>query len=184
MNLTWQEITGDELEELYYQDNLSDNEIAKKFSVTVGKVKYKRKKYGITYIEKIYGDFFSENKEQIASLNNESKERLCRDENINWITKSIVLRIFRNGPVEDIHGKGQLSQEDMKMLNRYMVDNLGMIVSAAIRGNWLILEQWLAYSKQWGGNWDDPALTDHDMQKLVFQYNFDGKNSKVEFSKG
>jgi predicted DNA-binding protein YlxM (UPF0122 family) len=178
MNLTWQKITQDELRELYCQDNLSDNEIAKKFSVTVGKVKYKRKKYGITYIEKIYGDFFSENKELIASLNNESKERLCKNENINWITKSIVHHIFRNGPVEDMHAENQLSQEDMKTLNKYMVDNLGMIVSAVIHGNWLILEQWLAYYKQWGDNWDDPALTDHDMQKLIFQHAFNSKSSK------
>ena len=179
MNLAWQEITQEQLRKLCYQDSLSDIAIAKKYNVSVGKVKYKRKKYGIKYIETMYKDFFSENHELISSLNNESKERLCKDENINWIAKSIAHHIFRNGPVESMHAKGQLSQEDMKTLNKYMVDGLGMIVSAVIRGNWFMLEQWLAYYKQWGKAWDDPKLTDQDMQRFVLKPYFDDRDNET-----
>ena len=31
---------------------------------------------------------------------------------------------FRNGPVEDMHANGQLSQQDMKTLNKYMVNRI------------------------------------------------------------
>jgi hypothetical protein len=140
-----------------------------KYNISINKVRYKRKKYGITYFDKFYTSFINDNKEFLAIHNDESKERLCRDDNINWITKSIVHHIFRNGPVEDMHANGQLSQEDMKILNMYMVDHLGMIVSAAIHGNWLMLEEWLAYYKAWGSDWDNPKLTNEDMQKFILK---------------
>ena len=42
----------------------------------------------------------------------------------NHVAKRLAAYAFRNGPVEDMHANGQLSDEDMKTLNKYMVDRL------------------------------------------------------------
>ena len=59
-----------------------------------------------------------------AKLNSDSRERLLRRENIDAISKAITHFIFRNGPVEDMHTNNQLSEKDMKTLNKYMVNRI------------------------------------------------------------
>ena len=46
------------------------------------------------------------------------------NEYINFISKSLTVYAFRNGPIEDMHAEGKLSEEDMKILNKYMVERL------------------------------------------------------------
>lgn len=158
MCANWQDITEEELSKLYLQDNFSDSEIANKYNVSISKVRYKRKKFGLTAVKRLYQDFFTENSELFAVLNEQAKDRLCKSENINWLSKAITHQVFREGPVEDMHGKGQLSQEDMKTLNKYMVDNIGMMLAAAFAGDWLMLELWLSYYKTYSQNWDNPDV--------------------------
>ena len=43
---------------------------------------------------------------------------------ISDLAKAITVEVFRNGPVEDMHAAGKLSEEDMKTLNKYMVSEL------------------------------------------------------------
>lgn len=57
MELLWNDITEEELKHLYYDESLSDNEIAALFGVTKGKVTYKRNKFGISIRNKVYQDF-------------------------------------------------------------------------------------------------------------------------------
>ena len=51
------------------------------------------------------------------------------------ISLSISLRLthyaFRNGSVEDMYTNAKLTQEDMKTINKYMVNRLAGILSAA-----------------------------------------------------
>ena len=54
MNLSWNNITDEKLKHLYYDKELTDREIADMFGVTIGKVTYKRRKFGITIRNMIY----------------------------------------------------------------------------------------------------------------------------------
>jgi hypothetical protein len=45
----WSEITHENLQELYFNQGMSDSDIAMKYNVSKSKVAFKRKKYGISY---------------------------------------------------------------------------------------------------------------------------------------
>jgi hypothetical protein len=53
---------------------------------------------------------------------------------VSLISLSISLRLthyaFRNGSVEDMYTNAKLTQEDMKTINKYMVNRLAGILSA------------------------------------------------------
>lgn len=78
----------------------------------------------------------------------------------NFLAKSAAVYAFRNGPVENIHAEGRLSQEDMKVLNKFMVDRLGEIfyLSAMHRGDDLI--DMLNFSWKCTSGWDDINLSE------------------------
>lgn len=154
MKLSWKDITQEELQRLYYDENLSDNEIANLFEVTKSKVTYKRKKFGISLKNKLYQELVEQNGELFQKLNSESKKRLLKRENIDVISKAITHFAFRNGPIEDMHANNQLSENDMKTLNKYMVNRIAGLLSAIADNNWLQLELLLSYYRFFGIEWD------------------------------
>lgn len=96
-----------------------------------------------------------QNSELFEKLNSDSKERLVRRENIDSISKAITHFIFRNGPVEDIHANSQLSDKDMKTLNKYMVNRIAGLLTAIADNNWVQLELLLSYYRLFGTEWDE-----------------------------
>jgi hypothetical protein len=97
-----------------------------------------------------------------------SKERLLKRENIDSISKAITHFIFRNGPVEDIHANNQLSEDDMKTLNKYMVNRIAGLLTTIADNNWVQLELLLSYYKIYGSQWDD-AEPDMEEIRLVYE---------------
>ena len=116
----------------------------------------------------VYQQFMDENSELFAQLNENSRERLLRRENIDAISKAVTHYAFRNGPVEDMHANGQLSQQDMKTLNKYMVNRVAGLLTAAVDGNWLQLEQLFSYYRLFGRDWD-AAEPDMGELKLLME---------------
>lgn len=145
----WKDITEETLKDLYYEQNLSDRSIAESFGVTKNQVKYKRNKFAISIKNKVYDDFIS----QSSGVYNHSKIRLLKPENIDGAAKVLTYYAFRNGPVEDIHANGKLTQEDMKTLNKYMVNRLAGILSTIYEERWLQLELLYENLKNYGIVW-------------------------------
>lgn len=154
MSLSWNDITEEELKHLYYEEELTDRQIADIFDVAIGKVTYKRRKFGISIKNMVYQEFMSQNSDLFNELNLNSKERLLRRENIDSISKAITHFAFRNGPIEGMHANAQLSQADMKILNKYMVNRIAGLLTAIADNNWLQLELLLSYYKLRGSEWD------------------------------
>ncbi len=151
----WDQITKEELERLYYSENLSDARIAERYGVTKNQVRYKRQKFGVTLVNHIYDLFVEENPEIFDDLNKKSKERLCQPENIDGLAKALTHYIFRNGPVEDMHSDGKLSQEDMKTLNQFMVNRIAGVLLYISEGKWTQLELLYSHlSRFYGADWD------------------------------
>ena len=161
----WETMTKEKLSNLYYNEDLSDNEIAEIYEVSRSKVVYKRNKFGISYGEKVYRKFVEENKDLFKELNQSSKKRLLKQENIDAVSKAITHYAFRNGPVENMHGKGQLSEDDMYVLNKYMVDRIAGVLCTIANGEWAKLELLLAHYKIYGSGWDKP---EPDMEEIEF----------------
>ena len=78
-------------------------------------------------------------------LNQGSKERLLNKDNIDTISIALTHYLFRNGPVEDMHSEGKLSQEDMKTLNKFMVNRIAGLLQIINKEEWLKIELLLDY---------------------------------------
>lgn len=169
MKLSWDNLTEGDLKQLYYNEKLSDGQIADLFGITQSKVKYKRTKFGISIKNQIYQEFIEQNGELFQELNVNSKKRLLTREKIEFIAKAITHFVFRNGPVEDMHANNQLSQDDMKTLNKYMVNRIAGLLITMADNNWLQLELLLSYYGRYGTEWDK-AEPDVEEINCTFKY--------------
>ncbi|MBS3975882.1 MAG: hypothetical protein KGZ75_04015 [Syntrophomonadaceae bacterium] len=169
MPLSWNNVNEEELRRLYYDKRLSDRQIADLFSITRGKVAYKRKKFGISIRKQICEEMIEQRGDLFHKLNAESKERLLSRENIEIAAKAITHFAFRNGPVEDIHSNNQLTQGDMKTLNQYMVNRIAGLLTAIADHKWLHIEALLSHYKRYGTEWDK-AEPDMEEINAVLKY--------------
>lgn len=70
--------------------------------------------------------------------------------------------------MKNIHSKGKLSQEDMKTLNKFMVNRIAGLLETLNKGEWLKLELLLNYySMFFGKNWDKPIP---DIDEIDLKY--------------
>jgi len=170
MNFMWNELTKEELKHLYYNEGLSDRQIADLFGVPKSKVTYKRKKFGISNWKKVYQKYVEEHSELFEELNSSSKERLLKRDNIDILSKAITHYIFRNGPIEDMHAGGQLSENDMKTLNKYMVNRIAGLLTTIADNNWLNLELLLSYYGLFGTEWDKAEPDTYEIDFVLKTY--------------
>ena len=80
----------------------------------------------------------------------------------NYLAKAATAYAFRNGPVEDIHADGRISQEEMKRLNQFMVQRIGEVFYLLLQGNSDDLTNLLAFSSQTTHGWDNLDLSELD----------------------
>ncbi len=161
--LDWDKITKEELEELFEED-IPDSMVSDLYNVSQSKVTYKRKKWNINMRSSIRKQIIESDLYQ--GLNAESKKRLFDRDNLENISKALTHYIFRNGPVEDMHGNGKLSQQDMKILNKFMVDRIAGILETIYEGDWLKLELLLDFYSNFGTNWDKPNPDKKEIELL------------------
>lgn len=164
--LDWDKVTKDELAELY--KHYPDSTIAELYGISQSRVKSKREKWNIKLADGIIEDFFDkeENKELLKNLNKTSKERLLKKENINTIAIALTHYIFRNGPVEDMHSEGKLSQRDMKTLNKFMVNRIAGLLETMNKEEWLKLELLLNVYSMYGLSWDKPEADTNEINEI------------------
>jgi len=101
--------------------------------------------------------------EELYTLNQRAKERFIQSENIDALAKALTHYIFSRGPMENMHANGQLSQKDMKVLNKYMVDHLAWILTRVFEGDWIRLELLFNNFSHNGNQWDpaDPQQVEN-----------------------
>ena len=107
----------------------------------------KRRKWDIKLYNSTIKEFLNDdtNKILFKNLNRDSKNRLLNEKNIDSIAIGLTHYLFRNGPVEDMHSEGKLSQNDMKTLNKFMVNRIVGLLQTINKGEWLKLELLLDY---------------------------------------
>ena len=141
--LDWDSITKEELEALF--ETCSDSMIAELYDITKSQVTSKRRKWDIKLYNYAIKKFSDDDKILFKNLNQNSKNRLLNEKNIDAIAISLTHYLFRNGPVEDMHRDGKLSQNDMKTLNKFMVNRFAGLLQTIDKGEWLKLELLLNY---------------------------------------
>jgi hypothetical protein len=156
---SWDEITEAELKQ-FFADHICDAEIARLYSVSKSKVRYKREMLGITEKNYRLKEFSEKRGDLYTRENDNAKRRLLNKDNIDQLSKAIANYLFRSGPIEDMHANNQLSEEDMKTLNVYMVNRIAGLLTAVADNSWLQLERLLlTLYKLYGTEWD-PAEPD------------------------
>lgn len=162
----WAEMTREEMMRLYAQYHLSDGEIAELFGVSKGKVTYRRKKFHISQKDILYEEFMGSQSELRDRLNRDMKAQMDQW-TIDQLAKAVTHYIFRNGPVEDMHAAGKLTQADMKTLNQYMVNKLATLLSLHRSGDYLKLVVLLSYFLHYGSDWDPAQINMKEEDELI-----------------
>lgn len=168
-NIKWSDITKNQLKYLYIDKQLPDSAIANMFNIEKSQVTYKRRKFNISLKSCWYDSFRVNHKEEYTKINNEAKSILLRRDNLDRMAKAITHFAFRNGPIEDMHANNQLTQDDMKILNKYMVNRIGGLVQMIIDEEWLKVEALIEAYKHYGNDWD---RVEPDVQEIndIFEF--------------
>jgi len=87
--------------------------------------------------------------------------------------KGLVAMSFRNGPIEDIHADGRISQEEMKKIMKYAVNELYFL----LRLREVCPEYYTLYILSlFPGHWDDPVTKEFDYYEICRKY-YDAKKA-------
>ncbi|PPQ47384.1 hypothetical protein C5G87_18920 [Paenibacillus peoriae] len=168
--LKLEELTSDELSQIYIDEEKTDSMIAKLFEVKQSKVTSRRRKYGITIRNSILDDYLLVKSPQAKEMNALAKNQILDIQNINMISKAITHFVFRNGPIEDMHAhpNNQLSESDMKTLNKFMVNRLAYIFTLIIEERWIEFDLLIRNTDlMYGHGWDEAEPDDGDTRKLI-----------------
>jgi hypothetical protein len=71
------------------------------------------------------------------------------------LARAITSQAFRNGPVEDMHAEGKLSDKDMKVLNKYMVNHIAHIIDCIRNREFYKLTSMYTFGAMYTNGWDD-----------------------------
>lgn len=149
-------MSSEDLRKMYIEENKTDFMIADLFNVKKSKVTYMRRKMGITIRNAMIDDYLT-NQSEAVEVNRLVKEKILVEDNIDMISKAITHFALRNGPVEDMHADpdSQLSESDMKTLNKYMVNRLAYVFKLIIENRWMEFDYLIKSIDFWSGhNWD------------------------------
>ncbi len=73
---------------------------------------------------------------------------------------------------KDMHANGQLSQSDMKTLNKYMVNGVAGFCKLTLDGEWLKIGLMLDFLSSYGLDWDEAEYDTEDID-MIFNHEFD-----------
>lgn len=121
--------------------------------------------------EKLADEFVNSIIRTHPHLNKDSKARifseLNRQESIDKIAKAITHFAFRNGPIETMHSNKQLSQADMKTLNKFTVNRLAYLVELILSDRWAEFETTIEGYSMYGTAWDEAIPDDGGMSEYI-----------------
>ena len=75
-------------------------------------------------------------------------------ETIDMLSKGITQFAFRNGPAEEMHARGKLTQKDMKTLNKYMINRIAGLLTTISNGDISNVLKVLTFYVSLSSDWD------------------------------
>lgn len=169
-NLSYENLSIQEFKQLYIDEEKTDRILAELFNVKQSKITYWREKHGITIKKSILDECLLAKSEEAKEMNLRVKKQILMNENINLISKAITHFALRNGPIEDMHANpnNQLSEEDMKVLNKFMVNRLAYVFTLIIEDRWIEFEFLVrSIDSMFGRNWDEAEPDDGNIRKAI-----------------
>ncbi|MYL58643.1 hypothetical protein GLW20_14145 [Virgibacillus halodenitrificans] len=164
-----EELSSNDLEILFIEESKSDAMIASLFGVKSSKITYLRRKYGITIRNSLIKDFLDAESNVGMELNTNMIRQILTSENISKISKAVTHFAFRNGPIEDMHADvtKNITDEDMKKLNKYMVNRVAYIFTLILEDRWMEFNYLVEnMNLMFGHHWDEVVQDDGGMREL------------------
>jgi hypothetical protein len=158
------------ISDTFYELNFIDEE---KHEKSISLVRYvKEMESNVTYSEGAKNTILELGQSKGLSLRNIDLSE-SNIEYINGMAKGLTGFAFRNGPIEDMHSRGQLSERDMKVLNKFMVEKLAEFFAVYNCGteeeinyfNNIILSK-----DNCNTSWDDATLKDLPYDLMLGEY--------------
>jgi len=168
--LKFENLSAEDLNQLFIVEEKTDEILAELFDVNKSKITYRRRKLGITIRNSILDEFLQVKSEKAKEMNLQVKDEILSLKNINTISKAITHFAFRNGPVENMHAhpNNQLSEEDMKILNKFMVNRLAYVFKLIIEERWIEFDFLVTkIYGMYGHDWDEAEPDDGSTRKLI-----------------
>lgn len=131
-------LTADDLFGIFSGDEVTDNSIAELFGVKKDKIRYLRKKFGVTKSALCKYAILGTGDTDWKTINGKIKDQLF-NQNFDELVKAIVTFAHRSGPIEDIHADGKLSQDDMMKINKHMLNRMAYILQLIADEKWISL---------------------------------------------
>lgn len=169
-NLKLEVLSPRDLKTMFIDQEITDSMIADLYGVKKSKIVYMRRKHGITIRNSILDDFLLGKIGDAKKMNMKAKNAILTKENINMISKAVTHFAFRNGPIENMHAhpNNQLSETDMKTLNKFMVNRLAYIFTLIIEERWIEFDLLIRNTDMMYGNgWDEAEPDDGDARKII-----------------
>ncbi len=168
--LSIENLSLDNLKTMALREHIPDSLIADLFNVKKSKITYLRRKNNIVKNSSASLDELLFNQSPSANQRNqEAKEELLQEKNIDKIAKAITHFSFRNGPIEDMHADPdkQLGDTDMMVLNKFAVNRLAYIFQLIVQERWIELYSVVDFQGMYGSNWDDAEPDDGGTRKII-----------------
>ncbi|MDR1572692.1 MAG: hypothetical protein LBS24_00070 [Clostridiales Family XIII bacterium] len=164
--LDWNAITPHELREL--NEKFSDSRIAEMYKVSVGQVRYKRKKFGIKWTDRFQTPLYMAEVGLMRSFNDSARKALLENPDVDMLAKAITQYAFRSGVVENMHGAGKLTDADMKELNIFFSNRVAGILVKAFAGEWMQILFLFDFYKTLAAEWDrvEPDTEEFEMGEM------------------
>jgi DNA-dependent RNA polymerase auxiliary subunit epsilon len=162
-------LSSDDLRKMYIDEEKTDYAIAQLFEVKESKITYKRRKNGISIRNSILDEFLLGKSDHAIEMNSEVKNKIFNIENISMISKATHFA-FRNGPIEDMHASpnSQLSEVDMKILNKFMVNRLAYVFKLMLEERWIEFDFLVRNTDlMYGSGWDNAEPDDGRTRKVI-----------------
>lgn len=168
--LNFEDLSAEDLRQLYINEEKTDNSLAELFDVKQSKITYRRRKLGVTIRNSILDEILLGNTENSKEMNLKVKNQILKSENISMISKAITHFAFRNGPIEDMHAhpNNQLSESDMKILNKFMVNRLAYVFTLINDERWIEFDFLVRnIDSMYGHDWDEAEPDDGNTRKTI-----------------
>lgn len=103
---------------------------------------------------------------------------MVKELTFDQIAKSLTHFAFRNGPIQDMHAEpnSQLSDDDMKKLNKFMVNRLAYAFQLILAEKWLEFHHLIVVNSAFGMEWDDAEVDDDGLSELFIKHLTNGMN--------
>lgn len=89
-----------------------------------------------------------------------------RDKEIDMAARGLANFVFREGPIEDMHSNKQLSQKDMEVLNKFIVNRLAYALGLIYDGKTDIYKKLILAHSLVNSAWDVPIPDDGGFEGL------------------